>query len=128
MCSEWCYYAGGFATREEAEAAQALLKEHGFLRPEVVVWVDGVYRNLARDPQPALSYRVEIAGLPALPDPVKEAIAATAGGRELSRVGQQLFVVGLFDDRAEAQRVADAVAQADNALEIKVAEIAQQTE
>ena len=94
----------------------------------MVVWVDGVYRNLARDPQPALSYRVEIAGLPALPDPVKEAIAATAGGRELSRVGQQLFVVGLFDDRAEAQRVADAVAQADNALEIKVAEIAQQTE
>ena len=125
---KWCYYAGGFATREEAEAAQALLKEHGFLRPEVVVWVDGVYRNLARDPRPALSYRVEIAGLPALSDPVKEAIAATAGGRELSRVGQQLFVVGLFDDRAEAQRVADAVAQADNALEIKVAEIAQQTE
>lgn len=125
---KWCYYAGGFATRTEAEAAQKQLKEHGFLRPEIVVWNDGVYRNLARDPEPAVTYRVEIAGLPVLPDPVKEAIASTAGERELSRVGQQLFVVGTFEDRAEADRVAEAVAAADHALEIKVVEIAAQPE
>ena len=38
---KWCYYAGGFATREEAEAAQKLLKSKGFVRPEIVVWTDG---------------------------------------------------------------------------------------
>ena len=52
-------------------------------------------------------------------------IAAAAGGYELSRVGQQLFIVGSFDDRAVADRLADAIRQADAALEIKVAEIAE---
>ena len=48
---KWCYYAGGFATREEAEAAQKLLKARGFVRPEIVVWTDGEYRNLSKDPE-----------------------------------------------------------------------------
>ena len=52
-------------------------------------------------------------------------IAATAEGYELSRVGQQLFIVGSFDDKAVADRLADAIRQTDAALEIKVAEIAE---
>lgn len=123
---KWCYYAGGFATREEADAAQKLLKSKGFLRPEVVVWIDGVYRNLSKDTDaPAMLYRVEIVGAEALPDAVKEAIAATAEGHELSRGGQQMYVVGMFDDKGLADRVAAAVQQADPALEIKVAEISE---
>lgn len=122
---KWCYYAGGFATRAEAEDAQKQMKAKGFLRPEIVVWTDGEYRNLSREPEESLpSYRVEIMSGEALSDSVKEAIAATADGRELSRVGQQMFVVGLFDDRAVADRVAAAVTIADPALQIKVAEIA----
>ena len=39
---KWCYYTGGFATREEADSVQVVLKKHGFLRPQVVGWDDGV--------------------------------------------------------------------------------------
>ena len=122
---KWCYYTGGFATLEEAEATQKRLKEHGFVRPEIVVWNDGVLRNLSRDPEARnIAYRVEITGTDALSDAVKQAIAETAGGCELSRVGQQLFIVGTFDDRAVADRLADAIRQTDSALEIKVVEMA----
>lgn len=123
----WSYYAGGFGTKEEAVVAQKQLKTRGFLRPEIVVWTDGVYHNLTRDPAaaPTASYRIEIIGVEALSDPVKAAIAQGAEGRELSRVGQQMFVVGLFDDEAAADRVAEAIRQADGSLEIKVAEMAE---
>ncbi len=123
---KWCYYAGGFATREEADAAQTLLKKHGFLRPEVVVWNDGELRNLSREPdEEAVAYRVEIVGTDTLSEAVKQAIAEHAEGCELSRVGQQTFVVGTFDDRALADRLAAAIAQTDAELQIKVAETAE---
>lgn len=121
--NKWCYYTGGFATLAEAEEAQARLKKHGFLRPEIVVWTDGVSRNLSRDPEAgALAYRVEITGSDSLSDAVKQAIAATAEGCELSRVGQ-LFIVGTFNDRAVADRLAEAVRQADPALTTEVTTI-----
>lgn len=123
---KWCYYAGGFATLAEAEAAQALLKKRGFVRPEIVVWTDGAARNLSLDPEAAkVTYRVEITGTDALSDEVKGVIAATGEGYELSRVGSQLFVVGAFDDRAVADRLAESIRQTDAALEVKVAEIAE---
>lgn len=123
---KWRYYAGGFATREEAEHAQQLLKERGFLRPEIVMWTDGEARNLTRDPLArSTAYRVEIAGTESLSEAVKQLIAAEAEGRELSRVGQELFVVGLFDDRVLADQLAAALAQTEPDLQIKVAEIAQ---
>lgn len=118
---KWCYYAGGFATLAEAEQAQALLKKRGFLRPEIVVWNDGVMRNLTRDPEAgAMAFRVEITGAEALSDGVKEAIAQAAAGCELSRVGRQLFVVGTFDDRAVAERLAQAVLRAEPSLTVDV--------
>ena len=122
---KWCYYTGGFATFDEAEAARKLLKEHGFIRPEIVVWADGVYRNLAQEPDTAATFfRIEIAGTEALSEAVKQAIAEQAGSAELSRAGHY-FVVGTFDDRAVADRVAEAIRRADDTLEIKVVEIAE---
>lgn len=117
------YYAGGFATREEADKARGQLLEKGFRRPEIVLWTDGAAENLTRMEAEGLakSYRVEIAGT--MTEAASEAIRAAAEGRELSRVGQDRFVVGLFDDRAAAERVAEAVAAADVGLEIKVSEI-----
>ena len=114
------------AVQTEAEAAQALLKKRGFVRPEIVVWTDGAARNLSLDPEAAkVTYRVEITGTDALSDEVKGVIAATGEGYELSRVGSQLFVVGAFDDRAVADRLAESIRQTDAALEVKVAEIAE---
>lgn len=121
---KWCYYTGGFATLEEAQEAQKVLKEHGFVRPEIVVWTDGVERNLSRDPEAQnMAYRVEITGTEALSDAVKETISETAAGHELSRVGQQLFVVGGFNDRAVADRLAETLRQQEPSLEIKVVEM-----
>ena len=96
------------------------------MRPEIVVWTDGTARNLSLDPEAAkVTYRVEITGTDALSDEVKGVIAATGEGYELSRVGSQLFVVGAFDDRAVADRLAESIRQTDAALEVKVAEIAE---
>lgn len=125
---KWSYYTGGFATREEAQQAQAELKKHGFIRPEVVVWSDGEYRNLSKDgDQPAASYRVEISGTDALSDRIREVIAATAEGCELSRAGQ-LFVIGGIDERGTADRIAEALREADGTLEINVVQIEEKSE
>ena len=121
----WCYYAGGFATRAEAEEAQARLKKRGFARPEVVVWRDGVYRNVTVDGDPDQgAFRIEIATSEALSEEVREAIAATAQGAGISRAGQK-FIVGVFDDRALAGQVENAIRRADPDLEIKIVEISE---
>ncbi len=123
---KWRYFAGGFATEEEAVEAQKLLKKKGFAKPQVAVWVDGVYRNLAEEPTPSATSsgcRIEIHGLDALPEGVREIIAA-AEGVELSKVGATLFVVGTFTDKAEADRTAEAIRAVDSALDVRVKELA----
>lgn len=123
---KWRYFAGGFATEEEANEAQKVLKKRGFTKPQVVVWVDGKYRNLAEEPAPtatASGYRIEIHGLGTLPDAIRE-IIASAEGVELSKVGATLFVVGTFTDATEAERVAEALRQADTALDVRLKELA----
>lgn len=123
---KWCYYAGGFATREEAEATQQRLKARGFVRPEIVVWNDGVYRNLSREPEAAaVVYRVEITGAETLSEALRTRIRELTGEAELSRVGPQVFVVGSFADKAVADRLAEELQTADGTLEIKVAEISE---
>lgn len=120
---KWRYFGGGFATLAEAEEAQRQMKDKGFLRPEIVVWRDGAYRNLTRDPERVVpAFRVEISGVAALSEAVKQAIAAAASDYEISRAGGQTFIVGPFPERATAEVVAAAVRRADPALEINVAE------
>ncbi len=120
--NKWQYFAGGFATLAEAERAQQEAQRRGFVRPEIVVWHDGEYRNVSRDPGAQASFRVEISGATALPEAVKQAINSAAAGYELSRIGEQLFVVGLFPDRQSAETAAAAIQETGPALEIKVAE------
>lgn len=115
---KWCYYAGGFKTIAEAQRAQKQLKAWGFLRPEIIVWVD----SLIRDPEAIpVSYRVEIRGAESLSDKVKRVIQQAAADLELSRVSADLFVVAAFTDKAAAEGLAEAVRQADASLQIKVA-------
>ena len=122
---KWNYYAGGFATLAEAEAAQKHLKEKGFVRPEIVVWTNGVARNLSQHPDlSAPAYRVEISNTEMLSDRIRSAISEVTGDAEVSKVGQNLFVVGLFYDRALADTVADAVRKTDDKLRINVTEMA----
>ncbi|MCM1300839.1 MAG: SPOR domain-containing protein [Alistipes senegalensis] len=122
---KWNYYAGGFATLAEAEAAQQLLKKKGFIRPEIVVWKHGAVRNLSQQPDTdGPMFRVEVLGAAELSQPIRAAIVAVAADAEVSKVGRNLFVVGLFPDKETAEAVAEAIRRKDAELEIKVAEAA----
>lgn len=128
---KWCYFAGGFATPEEAEAAQARLKKRGFLRPEVVVWIDGKYRNLAEEPLPTTTTqgaRLEITGVQLLGEEVLTALRTAYPTAEVSRIGASRYVIGIFDTRQVAEEAAAVLRAANAALEIKVVELTQTNE
>lgn len=116
------YYAGGFATKVEAQLARELLLKRGFRRPEIVRWTDGAMEEVGEEGD-AGTFRVEIAGAAALSAEVRGVIREQAADKELARVGQT-FVVGSFDERSTAERLARAVEAADPSLRAEVLEIA----
>lgn len=125
---KWRYYAGGFATQEKAEEAQARLKKRGFTRPEVVVWIDGEYRNLAQEPLPTATtsgYRIELTGIAAIPDAVRNAVLAICETAEVSRVGSNRFFIGTFDDLTTAEQIVEAIRSENAALSPRIIELRQ---
>ncbi len=44
----YCYYAGGYATRAEAERAKLQLSERGFRAPQICRWADGEGKEISR--------------------------------------------------------------------------------
>lgn len=122
------YYAGGFATQEEAEAALEQMKKAGFKAPKIALWDYGDYslpdeeqlsQNRAQTDGPLL--RIEISRARGdISDAVKEAIRETAPGKDIIRMGDR-FTVGTFSGEGEAERVAAAIRAADPVLEVKVA-------
>lgn len=126
--NKWRYYAGGFATQEEAEEAQARLKKRGFTRPEVVVWINGEYRNLAQEPLPTAThsgYRIELTGIASISEEVRNAVLAVSETAEVSRIGSNRFFIGTFDELATAEKVVDAIRAANAALSPKIVELRQ---
>lgn len=117
------YYVGGLRTRAEAEAAVEVLKKKGFRDPQIVEWCDGRKTNLSEQNESAqVAFRVVIKG-GTLDDTVRDVIATMASGCEISKVSEDTFIVGTFDSRAMAERVAQAVAKCDEALTAEIAEI-----
>lgn len=119
------YFAGGFATEEEAEEAHARLKKRGFRAPEVVVWIDGVYRNLAEEPLPTATlsgFRIELSGIDVLTDQMRAALSVVSTTVEVSRAGSR-FIIGTFDDRTQAEQAVTALHGVDPTLQIKVVEL-----
>lgn len=117
------YYLGGFATLEEAQQAQIQLRNIGFRRPQVVVWVDDVFENLDSTTTTSTSsssrsssrsiYRVEILmndPSQSLSSALQQNISSLASGKELSKQfaadGQSIFVVGTFTSSSEAEALA----------------------
>ena len=120
---KWCYYAGGFATAAEAEAARAQLKKAGFIRPEIVVWEDGRYRNLSHEEAQGRTFRLEITGREELGEGVRTLLRERAAGAEFSRLGTQRFAIGPFDDREAAELLAASLRESDPTLEIRITEL-----
>ena len=117
---KYLYFAGGYKSKSAAEEAAAELKKKGFKNPVVVVWREGVYRNLSTDPEET-RFRLEITGVQSLTPEVRAVISDNAPDCEVTRAGDT-FVVGMFGDRAEAERTAEALRSADSALNIRIAQ------
>ena len=107
----YLYYAGGFATRYEADEAQLFLKEKGFKAPEICRWQNGEMMNitaLERDndgsvdvPVSGMRYMIKIS-VDALSEEVREIIANEAPRQSISKEADG-FVLGTFDSRDEAE-------------------------
>lgn len=110
----------------EAEEGRLLLKKRGFLKPQIVVWIDGQYRNLSEEPMPTVpgGYRIEISGAQSLPDAVREVMKTEAPEVQLSRAGER-FIVGQFADKAVADQVAASIRSAEPALDVRIVEVEQ---
>lgn len=117
------YYVGGLRTRAEAEAAVEVLKKKGFRDPQIVEWCDGRKTNLSVQNESAqVVFRVVIKG-GTLDDTVRDVITTLASGCQISKVSEDTFIVGTFDSRAMAERVAQAVKKCDANLSTEITEI-----
>jgi len=105
----YSYYAGGFATRSEADEAQLFLKEKGFKQPEVCRWKEGVMVNLdaksdddtTMELAPVGSRYIVVIECDSICEEMRSVITATAPEKRISRTGEN-FAVGTFAERSEA--------------------------
>ena len=127
------YYAGGFATKAEADAAVEQMKKVGFRAPKVALWDYGDYSLPDEENQEEVSdehmsenaalFRVNISGVTNdLPEAVKKAITEYAPGKDIIRTNTG-FVVGSFATDGEAEKLADIIRNTENTLTISVSEI-----
>ena len=107
----YIYYAGGFATRLEADEAQLFLKEKGFKSPEICRWQDDTMENLtavAEDddstddaPLVGMHYMIKIA-TDVLSEELNALLKTEAPNKRISKINNS-FTVGTFDNRDEAE-------------------------
>ena len=76
-----------------------------------------------------IRHRIEIVGAgSALSEEVRDAIRSAAPGKEISRIvdgatGQTIFAVGTFPEKADAEKVAEAIKSADGSLSTNIIEL-----
>ena len=107
------YYAGGFATFEEAEEAQSQLRAKGFKSPEVCCWLDGVMTNLTKEgittkenkeASPAtVRYMLRIAERD-MSETLQQHISEQYPDKMISLTNDG-YIVGAFDNHDEATRL-----------------------
>ena len=132
----YCYYAGGYATEQEALDDLQFLKDKGFKGPEVCCWTDGVMTNLTAtkgstskgtdtatkspEPQSNVQYMVVIRA-ESLDSKMRSVISSAAPGKSVSRSGAN-YVVGLFKSRGEADTLVLSLSEAYPKLEVSITE------
>ena len=117
----YCYYAGGFATRREADEAQQFLLDKGFKAPEVCRWADSEMKNITLlessdegdegdSPIVGQRYVVHIE-TDTMSDDMRTTIEQTAPKKSISRIGGR-FMVGTFTSRADADLLLTVLSEA----------------
>ena len=135
----YIYYAGGYATLEEAERAQHFMKSKGFKSPEICYWENGTMKRLESkqdaEVKPKVTttenggdvvlsgkrYMVEIV-TDVLGSELQEIIKSVAANKRVSRAGNK-FVVGSFSVRSEAESLLSAIEAHDSSIEVAISEI-----
>jgi hypothetical protein len=126
----YLYFAGGFPSDSTVMAAVKKMRGLGFKKPEPVVWMDGIYVNLATEDRTTGEetdqrfLRVELSGVDELSNEVKEMISTVTGGGDILRAGD-VFVVGPLDDALNALRLRTSLDGREDGLEVKVTEISE---
>ncbi len=125
------YYAGLFATLDEAIAAKKRLSAKGFRAPEIYVWRDGVRERIDESAlatvDAVVGYRVMIKGIATIEDALRASILSVSETAEISRVGTR-FMVGIFADKSVAERMAQAVRTAEPSAVVAVEAVAMPAE
>ena len=109
----YTYFVGGFAADSSARQAQIEMKDIGFKRPEIVVWKDGVFRNISKDGdmEPIAAdttlYSVTIEGLETVDDSLKSDIDSV-GRMDILKNGSS-FIIAPIEGRSNAEQVQEAV-------------------
>lgn len=109
----YTYFVGGFATDSSARQAQIEMKDIGFKRPEIVVWKDGVFRNISKDGEmepiaaDTMLYSLTIEGLEAVDDSLKSDMDSV-GRMDILKNGSS-FIIAPIEGRSNAERVQEAV-------------------
>ncbi len=109
----YLYYAGGFATRREADDAVLFLKDKDFKDPQICRWHNGKMENLsvAENSNGEMGdvavmgkrYMLKIS-TDALSEDVREIISSEAARKSITKSADG-FVVGTFDNLSDVERL-----------------------
>lgn len=121
----YCYYAGGYDNEAEARETVQFLRDKGFKNPELCCWTDGKMKiiPIAKKEKvvaPKTRYIVVI-NTQTMDDKMRRIIATEAPGKIVSRSGRN-HLVGLFEDRGEADTLIISLTEAYPTLEMGIAE------
>lgn len=127
---KYCYYAGGFATRAEADEAQLFLRDKGFKAPEICVWIDGEMTNISAASDDDIGIQTPITGMrytinietEQLDESLRELIDSIAAGKSLSRANGK-FIIGTFTSSSEADVIVSVLSESYPELNISIGEI-----
>lgn len=127
---KYCYYAGGIATRAEADEAQLFLRDKGFKAPEICVWIDGEMTNISVASDDDIGIQTPITGMrytinietEQLDESLRELIDSIAAGKSLSRANGK-FIIGTFTSSSEADVIVSVLSESYPELNISIGEI-----
>ncbi len=115
------YYLGGYATYSEAVEAQKMLKAAGFRRPEVVIWNDGVLRDLVKEPYAHGDiYRIELTDCQSISEELAQEIKTVAKGATISKIGATTYAISPLEGESLALQLAQIVAGYGSEIKIEL--------